>query len=81
MLTDKLLSVNGFALKGDNLLPIFKYYQQDKVELVVESNGSYRTLTLVPTSQQFFSKMKLRKDAQASTAARENYRVWAKKEF
>ena len=81
MLTDKLLSVNGFALKGDNLLPIFKYYQQDKVELVVESSSRYRTLTLMPTSQQFFPKMKLRKDAQASTAARENYRIWAKQEF
>lgn len=79
-LGDELISINGYAVKN-NLGDWVRYFGSDEISLIVSNAGKSRTISFLPSAEEYYQVYYLQKNSNPSEAQEKNFTAWCHRRF
>jgi predicted metalloprotease with PDZ domain len=77
---DEILSINGYPVKN-NLGDWARYFGFSEINLTVSNSGKVRTVSFIPSQEDYFQLHYVQKNPSASEAQMKNFTAWSRRRF
>ncbi len=78
-LGDEIVSINGIRIQG-NLKEWCKYFEEETVTLVINSEGDTHKVKLTPSDERYYRSRWPQKTKDVTGEQKNNYRIWTKRD-
>jgi predicted metalloprotease with PDZ domain len=79
-LNDEIISINGYPVKN-NFAEWAKYFGQLEITLSVNSSGKIRTVSFLPSVEEYYKVYYVQKISNPSEAQMKNFTAWSKRKY
>ena len=79
-LGDEIIAINGYAVKN-NFSDWTKYFGANEISLTVSNTGKVRTITFIPSAEEYYKVYYVQKTATPTEAQMKNFNSWSRRKF
>lgn len=79
-LGDEIIAINGYSVKN-NLADWAKYFGHSEVKLTVNNTGKTKTISFIPSVQEYYKTYTLEKISKPSGNQTQNFTSWSKRKW